>query len=227
MKLLTPREQRDILNEVLSLLEDRKSGEAANALHHALRLTSRPPAGAVCRDPLVAHAMVDFETLGTEANALPLSLGVVLMDANFNPIGEREWYLDWEYSKDAMQHFSITYSTFLWWLKQGSEAQHAITDAPKVQLGAVVQQFVEMLPMGSSWDNVCIWGNGAGFDNPILKTMFNATGREPPYKFWNERCFRTVKALYNAPKQDESHGPLHKALADAQRQAAVLKAILG
>jgi hypothetical protein len=43
---------------------------------------------------------------------------------------------------------------------------------------------------------VRIWGNGANFDNPLLACAFEAAGVRPCYKFFNERCYRTVKNQY-------------------------------
>jgi inhibitor of KinA sporulation pathway (predicted exonuclease) len=65
---------------------------------------------------------------------------------------------------------------------------------------------------------VSIWGNGANFDNPLLACAYEAVDVKPYYKFWNERCYRTVKNQYPDIKLERT-GTYHNALDDARSQA--------
>jgi hypothetical protein len=62
-----------------------------------------------------------------------------------------------------------------------------------------------------------LWGNGASFDNAILAHAYARCGATPPWKFWNDRCYRTVAALTATPRQQG--GTHHNALDDARSQA--------
>ncbi len=72
---------------------------------------------------------------------------------------------------------------------------------------------------------IAIWGNGAGFDQPILSAVYRAVGVVQPWKFFNERCYRTLKNLY--PGFPYTRPKLaHHALEDAKAQAVHAVAIL-
>ena len=63
-----------------------------------------------------------------------------------------------------------------------------------------------------------VWGNGATFDNVILRNAYQKTGLDCPWPFWQDRCYRTLKNL--APDIDRPElGTLHQALNDATVQA--------
>lgn len=71
-----------------------------------------------------------------------------------------------------------------------------------------------------------IWGNGATFDNMILRNAYLATGQRQPWNFRDDVCFRTVKYLF--PLKKEFQGVRHHALDDARNQAKYLiKAVKG
>ncbi|MDV7397059.1 3'-5' exoribonuclease, partial [Arthrospira platensis SPKY1] len=64
-----------------------------------------------------------------------------------------------------------------------------------------------------------LWGNGADFDNPILKSCYAAIDADVPFKPWAGRCYRTVKNIPGMPKINRNHGTHHNALDDARNQA--------
>jgi exodeoxyribonuclease VIII len=92
-------------------------------------------------------------------------------------------------------------------------------DPAAIHLAVALQRFTLWLP------NDCkLWGNGASFDNAILANAYAALKMEQPWAFWNDRCYRTIKAMH--PKQKQQHlGTHHNALDDAISQAEHLIAI--
>ena len=64
-----------------------------------------------------------------------------------------------------------------------------------------------------------VWGNGASFDNPILANAYRAVNLDPPWRFWNDRCYRTVKSMFGKNVKLERIGEHHNALDDAKSQA--------
>lgn len=67
-----------------------------------------------------------------------------------------------------------------------------------------------------------VWGNGAAFDNVILRRAYERTSRESmkaPWPHWNDRCYRTIKGLYGHQVKIERTGTHHHALDDAASQA--------
>jgi hypothetical protein len=73
--------------------------------------------------------------------------------------------------------------------------------------------------------NCKVWGNGAGFDNVLIEALYRNIGKGAPWKFWDSRCFRTLKALLPADKTVK-HDVAHNALQDAIDQAEVAVVIL-
>lgn len=164
------------------------------------------------------HAMIDLETLGTGHDASILSIGAVL----FNPYGLGETMDRFHVAIDpkSCQAFGlkIDAETVMWWLDPARGAARAkLFEYERVDLASALDGFI-------SWfghDSRKVWSNGANFDIPIMKHAFAAIGRECPWKFWDERCYRSLKSL-------SSIGPstaAHDALADAIAQARVVQTI--
>lgn len=65
-----------------------------------------------------------------------------------------------------------------------------------------------------------VWGCGADFDQPIIAACFAKVSYPLPWLFYNNRCYRTLRALGkvsgDAPPR---HGVYHNALDDAKTQA--------
>ena len=77
-----------------------------------------------------------------------------------------------------------------------------------------------------------MWGNGAGFDNVILRSAYVACGLIVPWKHWNDRDVRTIVDLgrtllgFNPKKEMPFEGVRHCALDDAKHQARYVSAII-
>ena len=114
-------------------------------------------------------------------------------------------------------------STVLWWLQQSDAARAAFRNNDKAGgLGDALDAFSAWFMTYGGGE---IWGNGAAFDNTIMSAAYRLTGREQPWKFWNDRCYRTVKAAHPHVPLARS-GTHHNAVDDAQSQAEHLIAML-
>ncbi|MCZ8725115.1 3'-5' exoribonuclease, partial [Escherichia albertii] len=65
-----------------------------------------------------------------------------------------------------------------------------------------------------------VWGNGATFDNVILRGAYERAGQICPWAYWNDHDVRTIVTLGRSigfdPKMDMPFdGERHNALADA------------
>jgi len=67
-----------------------------------------------------------------------------------------------------------------------------------------------------------VWGNGATFDNVILRRAFDDCAIEAPWHFWHDRDLRTILGLYPEAKAREFEGVKHHALHDARHEAHML-----
>jgi hypothetical protein len=118
---------------------------------------------------------------------------------------------------------TVTQSTVDWWNKQPQEARAAwdIQNPPKLQ--DVLTELNLWMRTFTKDEYICPWGNGADFDLVILKSAYEAVGADPPWKYYNHHCYRTLKNLATSkvpngglPRREGVH---HNALDDAIHQA--------
>ncbi len=163
------------------------------------------------------NVMVDLETPDNKPTSGIVSIGAVKFDAT--GISDDRFYcvVDLQSSIDA--GLTVSASTISWWMKQSDQARAVFNEPDACHLAIALQLFAAWLP-----DNCKLWGNGAGFDNPILANAYAALKMQQPWDFWNDRCYRTIAAMHpnNRRQQQGTH---HNALDDAISQAQHLIAI--
>ena len=72
-----------------------------------------------------------------------------------------------------------------------------------------------------------IWGKGATFDNVLLSNLYDAFEMQQPWRFRNNRCYRTVINMYPDIEPDEYLNlEAHVAVDDAIYQAGHLIKII-
>ncbi|HAX5089768.1 TPA: exonuclease, partial [Escherichia coli] len=199
---------------------DSETGEASDPLikangHHNLTSTSR--AG--------IHLMIDLETMGKNPDAPIISIGAIFFDPQTGDMGP-------EFSKTIDLETAggvIDRDTIKWWLKQSREAQSAImTD--EIPLDDALLQLREFIDENSGEFFVHVWGNGANFDNTILRRSYERQGLPCPWRYYNDRDVRTIVELGKAIDFDARtaipfEGERHNALDDARYQAKYVSAI--
>ncbi len=170
---------------------------------------------------MTLHCMIDLETLDNVATSKILSLGAVV----FNTEGS---FLQTFYSVcdlDSQPDRTICHDTLMWWFKQSDQARQAFT-GPMVRprhLREVLMSFNIQL---AGHKGIKMWSNGANFDLPMVGQAMRSYGLKPAWAFWDERCHRTVKALYKEQcPEPKREGTYHNALDDAKHQAHHLLAI--
>lgn len=162
----------------------------------------------------MSNIMLDIETLGIGADAVMLSLGAV----KFNAEGVYEtFYANIDPQTCVAAGLKMDVPTVLWWMRRDEQARAVFTQ-PAQSLSAALSDFINFCLSDAEAGTVKLWGNGASFDNVILSTAYRKLGIEQPWKFWNDRCYRTVKALRPDIKI-ERVGVHHHALHDAESQA--------
>jgi DNA polymerase III epsilon subunit-like protein len=164
--------------------------------------------------------MIDLETLGTSSDSVILSIGAVRFNSDGDEIGEK-FYRRIDIDSCLEYGLRVSGRTLVWWLEQEYEARMAITRDEGDPLAQVLDDLSHFIQPDD-----CIWGNGAAFDNAILTYAFHKVGIKVPWKFWNDRCFRTMKALNRHVVRPPFEGVAHHALDDAISQAKHLQAIL-
>jgi hypothetical protein len=166
--------------------------------------------------------MLDLETLGTSPGCIILSIGAVFFDKK--GLGH-EFYqtIDVQSSIDA--GLTMSGGTFKWWMGQQGAARKALFE-DNVQLKGALHAFSDWLAESCYIKTVKVWGNGSDFDNAILAKAYQLVlNQEQPWKFWNNRCYRTVCDVLN-DRQRKQEGVHHHALDDAKSQAQHLRGLL-
>lgn len=158
------------------------------------------------------HVMLDLETWGTRPGSVITSIGAVRFD--ITGIDDDVFYRHIDPDKSMKYGLTVDASTIMWWMQQAEEARMEFINAKKGDPRNILNLF-------SYWfaDSEYLWGNGAAFDNVLLNAAYVAVGETPPWYFWNDRCFRTMKNQYPHVVEPEFKGTKHSALADARHQA--------
>jgi hypothetical protein len=106
----------------------------------------------------------------------------------------------------------------MWWLGQSDAARNAIRFGG-YKLCDALQDLSDYIERHCGSDNVRPWMRGPSFDGSLIGTAYRAAHMEQPWRFWNERCHRTLTARNPSVEAPEMTGELHNALDDAKQQA--------
>lgn len=153
---------------------------------------------------------LDLETLGTRPGDTILSVGACLFDHERGIYSEMHLTINQESSRAA--GLRAQKSTLAWWQEQSAEAKAAAFKG-EFSLETALQMFRMWLP-----EDTLVYGNGANFDNNLLAAAYRAMKQEPPWKYWDDRCYRTIAAMFMKTRT-ERVGTYHNALDDAKTQA--------
>jgi exodeoxyribonuclease VIII len=176
--------------------------------------------------------MVDLETLGTSSKAAIISIGAVFFDPAMQVFGPT-FYRVASLESNLRIGREMDGSTVRWWMTQSDEARAIFNYESAVPLPQALDEFASYLrqfePDPTKY-TVKLWGNGSDFDNVLLASAYADAGTPVPWKFYNNRCFRTLKSHCPSIKMARV-GTHHNALDDAKSQAQhallVLKALGG
>ena len=203
------------------------------------------------------HIMVDLETWGTKPYSTIISIGAVYFDPTKTGDAaiKDEFYVTIDPIASERAGFRKDADTLAWWLqpsqgaawKEWYETVHLEPQAAFFGLGQWLHGLFDLSKDPTAHDDVqvkerdtfdpaahiAVWGNGATFDNTLLRQGYELLQMEPPWKHYNDRCFRTMKNLVSNHLLDGDtmakvrakdlappHAGLkHNALVDARQQA--------
>lgn len=166
------------------------------------------------------HYMIDLETMGTAPGSVIVAIGAVAFDA--------EKIHDTLYQTVSLESamawgLTVDPGTIMWWMQQSDAARAEICEPMYRDLFIALDTMCEWMRLPT--DGISgVWGNGATFDNVLIRVAMEKTGVRPPWKFWQDKCYRTVKGAH--PEIDiVKEGTAHKAIDDALSQAKHLMVI--
>lgn len=168
--------------------------------------------------PRCTDVMIDLETLGTQADAVIVSIGAV----KFTPDGyidDAAFYAVCEIGSQPERH--ISGDTLGWWMNQSDEARRVFNDPNKIPLRVALEHLYAWV----NDDSLLLWSNGADFDIPIIEHAARIHQFPPLVRFFNHRCYRTLKDIFKEVPKPPFEGTQHNALMDAIHQARHVQAI--
>ena len=168
----------------------------------------------------MTHIMIDLETMDTRPSAAITAIGGAIFDL------ERGVYETFYERVELSTNFDRTMSpdTIKWWLKQSDAARAEMADDHALPLIDVLTRLESFF---LEHQITHVWGSGASFDNIILSESYRAFfWPEAPWKFYNDRCYRTMKALFpDVPRVKPTipHHAMHDAVAQAQHLVNIFR----
>jgi len=160
--------------------------------------------------------MLDLETIGVSNNAAILSIGAVRFDITDSTSYGSKFYVNVSVESCLKYGLQADGGTIMFWLKQADEARKVLFENP-LSLELACEKF-RVWAAGAK----TVWGNGATFDNTILRNAFRVANAEFPIHFRGDRDVRTIVALAKqlglVLEKQERVGQHHNALDDAMYQ---------
>lgn len=169
----------------------------------------------------MSHIMLDLETWGKKPGCGLISIGAVEFSFETGVLG-KEFYSAVNHSSCILAGLKDDKQTLEWWDKQSMDAKSAYqasNNSSSVSIRDALVEFGIFLESIGKRSNVRLWGNGADFDNNVLGACYDAVGLSPPWGYYNNRCYRTLRSLCHVIDLVRV-GTHHNALDDAKTQAA-------
>lgn len=173
------------------------------------------------------HIMLDLETMGTGPDAAIVAVGAVRVFGVQTDSDPTEFYRRVDLQSAVGHGGVMDPETVLWWMRQSQQARNELLiesrDIAYVlgELAVWMRGNVDVSNLGPP----VVWGNGAGFDNVLLRGAYRKCCRVVPWAFRDDRCYRTLKAISPGVPFHPPATP-HHALEDARAQAEHMRRIV-
>lgn len=160
------------------------------------------------------NIMLDLETWGTKPGSVITSIGAVV----FNDEAVTDHFYARIDPKSAIGvGLTVDADTILWWMKQSGAAREEFSKTA-YHIETALADFARWCLAGREGEPV-LWGNGATFDNALLRAAYEAAGIVAPWGAFSDRCYRTAAKSYRPDIKMVRSGTHHNALDDARSQA--------
>jgi len=163
--------------------------------------------------------MIDLETMGKGNNALITTVSIVQFDLKTGEVGaEIEKGIGW----DTQVNFGavMDVNTVRWWMTQDKEAIDAMMRLEQHSVSEVVSAINAFFAVNcTDINNATLWGNGATFDNVIIRNLYERHGEVFPLPFWCDKDVRTLTYIAEVePRNFAFEGIKHRGIDDCKHQ---------
>jgi len=160
---------------------------------------------------------LDLETMGSEPGSAVVGIGACFFDTQTSAIGD-SFYVAINLATAVRAGLKMDASTVMWWMGQSDAARNAIR-FNTYDIGVALDMFSAFTSMRCQPNDMRVWARGPSFDCTVLGAAYRATGRDTPWRYWNERCHRTLTARNPSIEEPTREGEHHNAMDDAIHQA--------
>lgn len=172
--------------------------------------------------------MLDLETMGTNNNAAIVAIGAVAFEYDPNKsvkeMTRDTFYTTVSLTSAVKNHGVMDAGTVIWWLQQSEAARNELTKPGPMDLTMALFAFNNWMATFNI-DEMKVWGNGSDFDNVVLRNAYINNGVPVPWRYNQNRCYRTFKAEFGDGVIVPNVGTAHNALDDAIYQKNMLIAM--
>ncbi len=165
------------------------------------------------------HIMIDLETMGTGSNAVVVSISAVIFDMATGEIGE-SFEAGLEITNQKDMGGEIDADTVNWWNNQDQDARDELERLRKIPVDdalALLNDWVKQNFKAPS--RIKLWGNGATFDNVIIRNLFKRYDTEFAIPYYCDKDVRTLTYLTKInPRSFEFEGVKHRGIDDCKHQ---------
>lgn len=166
------------------------------------------------------HIMLDIETLDTTSSAVVVSIGAVRFDPVTGHVAPKAsaFRARLDLDDQIKRGRTVNGDTIAWWMQQSADARAVFALEGKPDNLNLLRRFAAWV---NTTDPKAIWGNGANFDNVIVRHLLESYGVATPWKFWQDECYRTIRNRVPGARElpIERVGVYHNAVDDALTQA--------
>jgi len=180
--------------------------------------------------PVSTDVHIDIETRSLEPNAAILTIGA----AAFDEFGQllSEFYVRINV-QDSERHGHVDQGTDIeFWQNPKEVSEEARYEAfertPRAPFDKALRQladwYMSIPTRGMKRNDFTVWANSPSFDCVILRHAFKLLGIDCSWRFYQERCVRTIAAIakergFDFKNETDFVGTAHRALDDAKHQA--------
>ena len=165
------------------------------------------------------HGMIDLETLGTGSNSVVVSAGLVAFNISTGEI-LAELDIGLNLNQQIKTGGVIDGDTLEFHFAQAPDSIQKMAQRKVLD----VKEGLERISNFIEANNITtLWGNGATFDNVILRNLYARHLKVFPLGFWADRDLRTAVDIYNIDTRTVPfEGIKHYCLDDARHQIKLL-----
>ena len=165
------------------------------------------------------HGMIDLETLGTGSNSVVVSVGLVAFNISTGEI-IAELDIGLNLNQQIKTGGVIDGDTLEFHFAQAPDSIQKMAQRKVLD----VKEGLELISNFIKANNITtLWGNGATFDNVILRNLYARHLKVFPLGFWTDRDLRTAVDIYNIDVGAVPFvGIRHYCLDDARHQVKIL-----